>query len=66
MHYTILIRKQAKKKLQSLPANIRVKIAEKIEQLGVNPDNALLDVKKLQGQPFYRLRVGDWRVLFDR
>ena len=23
------------------------------------------DVKKLQGQPFYRLRVGDFRVLFN-
>lgn len=23
------------------------------------------DVKKLQGFPFYRLRVGDWRVIFD-
>lgn len=24
------------------------------------------DVKKLKGQPYYRLRVGDFRVLFDR
>lgn len=23
------------------------------------------DVKKLQGQPFYRLRIGDFRVLFN-
>ena len=24
------------------------------------------DVKKLKGQAYYRLRVGDFRVLFDR
>lgn len=24
------------------------------------------DVKKLQGQPGYRLRVGDFRIIFDR
>jgi mRNA interferase RelE/StbE len=23
-------------------------------------------VKRLQGEPYYRLRVGDWRVIFDR
>ena len=34
--------------------------------LGENPDNPTLDVKKLTGQPFYRLRVGQWRVIFDR
>ena len=24
------------------------------------------DVKKLRGQPYYRLRVGDFRILFNR
>lgn len=25
-----------------------------------------LDIKKLEGEPFWRLRVGGWRVIFDR
>lgn len=35
-------------------------------QLGRNPDDETLDIKKLEGEPFFRLRVGNWRVIFDR
>ena len=58
MRYTLLIKKQAKKVLQSLPRTERNRIAEKIQWLGENPDNPSLDIKPLQGQPYYRLRVG--------
>jgi mRNA interferase RelE/StbE len=34
--------------------------------LGENPDNASLDIKKLQGEPYFCLRVGHWRIIFDR
>lgn len=34
--------------------------------LGENPDNPELDIKLLTGRHLYRLRVGDWRILFDR
>jgi mRNA interferase RelE/StbE len=64
--YTLLIRPQAKKKLQSLPRPDRFRIAEKLQQLGSNPDDAALDVKKLAGEPYFRLRVGSWRVIFER
>ena len=66
MPYTVLMRRQAAKKLQSLPRNERTRIAENIHMLGFDPDDPALDVKKLQGEPFYRLRVGNWRVIFDR
>lgn len=66
MSYTVLIKRQAAKKLQSLSRNERMRIAEKIQMLGFDPDDPSLDVKKLQGEPFYRLRVGNWRVVFDR
>ena len=66
MPYTLLIRQQARKKLQSLPRPERFRLAEKIEQLGANPDSAGLDIRKLEGEPYYRLRVGNWRVIFDR
>lgn len=66
MRYTVIIRRQAQKKLQSLSRSDRSRIAEKIYQLGLNPDDPALDVKRLQGEPYYRLRVGDWRVIFDR
>lgn len=66
MPYTLLIKQQAWKKLQSLSRPERFRLAEKIELLGTNPDNAELDIKKLEGEPYYRMRVGNWRVIFDR
>lgn len=66
MRYTLLIKKQAKKTLQSLARTDRNRIAEKIHLLGENPDNSTLDIKPLQGEPYYRLRVGQWRIIFDR
>ena len=66
MKYTLCIKKQAQKTLQSLSRPDRNRITEKIMMLGENPDNPTLDVKPLQGEPYYRLRVGQWRVIFDR
>lgn len=66
LSYTLLIKKQAKKTLQSVSQPDRTRIAEKIVLLGKNPNNASLDIKKLQGEPYFRLRVGQWRIIFDR
>lgn len=66
MEYTLIIKKQAKKKLQGLANNERNRITEKIVWLGKNPDDIRLDIKKLAGSPYYRLRVGDWRIIFDK
>ena len=67
MPYTVKIRKQARKKLSSLPRRQRQRIAEKIHKLGLNPDDEKLDIKKLEGEDsLFRLRVGGWRVVFDR
>ena len=66
MSYTLLIKKQAKKALQSVPQPDRTRITEKIVLLGKEPDNLSLDIKKLQGEPYFRLRVGSWRIIFDR
>ncbi|MFJ5447000.1 type II toxin-antitoxin system RelE/ParE family toxin [Methylobacillus methanolivorans] len=66
MSYTLYIKRQAEKKLKSLGRPDRFRIVEKIEQLANNPDNPELDTKKLEGEPYYRLRVGDWRIIYDR
>lgn len=64
--YDINISRQAKKKLQALPNPLRIHIAGQIYRLGCDPDDKKLDVKKLRGLPGYRLRVGQWRVIFER
>lgn len=58
MTYALVIKQQAKKKLQSLSRVERVKIAEHIQLLGLNPDDPALDIKKLVGEPYFRMRIG--------
>lgn len=49
MPYILIIKRQAKRKLESLPRAERVRIAEKIHRPGQNPDDPELDVKRLGG-----------------
>ena len=41
------------------------RIRGRIEQVAQNPYAPDRNVTKLQGRDGYRLRVGDWRVLYD-
>lgn len=61
--HSIEYTKQAVKALASMPATIRVVVQSKIEALAADPMGAA-NVKKLVGRPGYRLRVGDWRVIY--
>jgi mRNA interferase RelE/StbE len=62
MPYQVLIKRSAEKELDSLPANLRNRVAERLLRLEQVPRP--LGVKKLRGQDGYRLRVGDYRILF--
>lgn len=66
MSYTVLIQRQAQKKLQGLARSERYRLTEKIIALGRDPDDATLDTRRLVGSPLHRLRVGDWRIIYDR
>jgi len=68
MRYQILIVRKASKELKRLPARSRESITERIAMLGRDPDNPALDVKRINNHPRadYRLRVGAYRVLFNR
>lgn len=63
--YEIEFTKQALKDLQRIPLNYALTIFEKLKKLSVNPYNKELDIKKLKGLPGYRVRVGEYRVLYD-
>lgn len=63
MQYQIEFKPKAIKDLQQLPVNIRERIINKIDAM---QDNLQGDVKHLTNfTPEYRLRVGDYRVLFE-
>lgn len=62
--YSIEFTHQAAKALARLPRNMRELVMNKIEGLARDPFGAA-NVKSLTGQPGFRLRVGDWRVIYD-
>lgn len=57
--------KSASRALLRMPKNDAQRIRRKITQYAADPSSLAANVKKLQGRPGYRMRVGDWRVIFD-
>lgn len=63
MSYTLKIARSAEKELDRLPRAARESVADRILSLENTPRP--IGVKKLQGrESSYRLRVGDYRVLY--
>jgi mRNA interferase RelE/StbE len=58
--------KTALKALARIPTVTARLIRDKIEQYAEAPTSLTNNVKKLKGRDGYRLRVGDWRVIFDQ
>jgi mRNA interferase RelE/StbE len=61
----IAFSKAALRALQRMPPDHARWIRGKIVQFAEDPSSLANKVKKLQGRAGYRLRVGNWRVLFD-
>lgn len=58
--YEIIIQKKAKKFIDGLPKNDRIRIVTAIEQL---PNGS--DIKPLKGhEGLFRLRVGSYRIIY--
>jgi mRNA interferase RelE/StbE len=55
----------ALKQLARLPRNWRERIIEKIRAVAADPHGSIPNAKAMKGRPLYRLRVGDWRVLYE-
>ena len=62
MKYRILLKRSAEKELERLDDSIHDRIAKAILSLSSNPRPP--PIKKLQQQELYRLRIGEYRVLF--
>jgi mRNA interferase RelE/StbE len=63
MAFTIVWSKKAASQLEKLPFPIRKAVYSAVDDLAVNPYQN--SVKKLRGTDSFRLRVGDYRVVFD-
>ena len=61
--YVIIYEKLAKRQLKKLPKQIAQRIEERIGELADEPrPNGCL---KLTGQESYRIRVGDYRIIYE-
>ena len=60
--YEVIFSKKAKKQLSKLEKDIRERIVSALERIRIRPEAY---VKKLVGDPGYRLRVGDYRIILD-
>ena len=63
--YQIRFSKTALKRLQNVPKNLAKRIQEKLTILAENPYEYNPNVKKLVNREGYRLRIGDWRIIYD-
>jgi mRNA interferase RelE/StbE len=63
--YTVVITKSFAKALFRLPMNWQKRIVAKIKEIAADPYARHNNVIKLQGRDGYRLRIGDWRVIYE-
>jgi mRNA interferase RelE/StbE len=62
--YTVRYTADALRTLRKVPRNTADLIRRKVHEVAQDPAGAR-NVKKLKGREGYRLRVGDWRVVYD-
>jgi mRNA interferase RelE/StbE len=63
MIYTVFIRKSAQKSIARLASSLQDRIFHAIRELAGNPRP--LGVKKLAGREAWRIRIGDYRVIYE-
>lgn len=64
MKYNIIVSRMAKRQLKRLDTSIQSRVlAAIIGELAKTPRPA--GCKKLQGRPGFRIRIGDYRVVYD-
>ena len=64
--YRLKYRRQARNYLARLPLKTKTTIVKKLHELAENPDNPALNVYILKGREGFRLRVGQYRVIYTR
>lgn len=61
--YTVVLTRTAQKQLDKLPDSVAETLLDAIEQLAVEPRPD--GYRKLKGRLGYRIRKGDYRVIYD-
>ena len=62
--YKIIFTKQVYKSIRRIPHDVVNRIRVRLDQIAEDPFSQHSNVTKLQNRQGYRLRVGDWRVIY--
>lgn len=60
--YSLIYSKEFLKQLRKLPKQVQIRIISTLERIKIRP---YPHVKKLVSNPYFRLRVGEYRVILD-
>lgn len=63
--WRVVIGRDAAKSLDRAPTNVQRLVLRKLHDLASDPYARNNNVKRLTGRPGFRLRVGDWRVIYE-
>ena len=63
MRYQVILPRSVQKELDRLPDDVARRIVVRLTGLETNPRPG--DVKKLKGRDAWRIRVGDYRVIYE-
>jgi mRNA interferase RelE/StbE len=63
--YRVRFGRDAAKALARMPQDQAKRIRTGIDRLARDPRALNLDVKRLKGRRGFRLRIGDWRVIYE-
>jgi len=63
--YRILFARSADKTLRTMPCEMAQRIRERLDRIAADPYADHANVTRLQNRPGFRLRVGDWRVIYE-
>ncbi len=61
----ITYRRTALRAFRRMEPGMARRIQERIRVVAADPTSRALNIVRLANRPGYRLRVGDWRVIFD-
>jgi len=64
--YKLKYRRRARNYLARLPLKTKTAIVKKLHELCLDPDSPSLDIDTLKGGEGFRLRLGQYRVIYTR
>ncbi len=59
----VIFKKSALKALRKMPAGVRERMLQALDEIAEDPSAGHGDWKRLKGSPYWRLRVGSWRAI---